>query len=179
MASPRNTLECLTSTRVSFQDIHMPLAWIKARGLRCGVQVRVRLQQSTDHDREGEFAILRVMPYGQSDSYSESEWSNLGSSELPCLLPNWLGDVWGLPSLDQAADRKPDIARHVAVIEAFDRTVEATVASRIVVSKVGETPWVPTSLGLRRMRATGEKSPMDFMDFEAAIARGLDGSVVR
>ncbi|KAJ3162022.1 Cell division control protein 48 B [Geranomyces michiganensis] len=83
------------------------------------------------------------------------------------VIPGWLGKLW--VAQDVSATGSPDSLR----LAPFAMPPDMHFAFRLMIRQIGNEPWVPTTVGLERVRASGKPSPMDFLDFPATITNAL------
>ncbi|KAJ3171644.1 hypothetical protein HDU88_007724 [Geranomyces variabilis] len=136
------------------------------------------------HLRQGQFYEVQITPVTGNvckallrvavlDASAQSSSCDGGPGDrAQVLIPGWLRKLWAV-----AAD-----VSAIAVPGSLHLTPTAVppnmpCASRLIIRKIGDELWVPTTMGLDRVRASGKQSPMDFLDFPGTIAKGLPQTV--
>ncbi|TPX70806.1 hypothetical protein SpCBS45565_g01506 [Spizellomyces sp. 'palustris'] len=135
--------------------------------------VRVAPAQGISKDE----AILCALPYDPEKHLLDNVNRIIVNEALePAIIPKWLGDHWASERENGPGD---SVWGSISVTGVTGNPATAPLASAITLRKISSEPWVPTSLGLEKMRTEMPiKSPMECIDFLAAIARGLDGMMV-
>ncbi|KAJ3177939.1 hypothetical protein HDU87_004221 [Geranomyces variabilis] len=118
-------------------------------------------------------ALLRVAfldtSSAQLSTLDGSVGGTIDSQAHEVLIPGWLRKLCAVAA-DVSTFTVPGSLRLAPA--AVPSTMPC--ASRLMIRKIGDEPWVPTTVGLDRVRANNAKqSPMDFFDFPGSIAKGL------
>ncbi|KNC98210.1 uncharacterized protein SPPG_06610 [Spizellomyces punctatus DAOM BR117] len=167
-------LPCILSTaQYNTQEILLPKVWMQRQNVRCGMLVRVAHAQGICQDE----AILCAIPYDPEEHMLDNiNQCIVNDAVQPAIIPKWLGAHWSPESENVQVD---SLWGRISVMGVSGNPATAPLASAITLRKISSEPWVPTSLGLEKMRTDMQmNSPLECIDFLAAVARGLDGMMV-
>ncbi|KAI8922252.1 hypothetical protein DFJ77DRAFT_17118 [Powellomyces hirtus] len=124
-----------------------------------------------------EKTLLRAKPFDAQHQYPCDERIE-ASAMSPIFLPSWLGERWSKCTSVDPATLLSTIWGSVSVSAVPGNGQDLPTANGLLLRKLGDVPWVPTTEGLRCVRATGQKSSMDFMDFPAIIGKSIGQMVM-